>query len=45
MDPSGKLNALFSQDVTSEKLTAALRTRLSSPQRGTQATVREEPAR
>jgi cytochrome oxidase Cu insertion factor (SCO1/SenC/PrrC family) len=32
MDPSGKLTALFSQDVTPEKLTAALRTRLSSPQ-------------
>jgi len=33
MDPTGKLNALFSQDVTTEKLTAALRTRLSaSPQ-------------
>ena len=32
MDPNGKLNALFSQDVTPEKLTTALRTRLSSPQ-------------
>lgn len=32
MNPNGKLNALFSQDVTPEKLTAALRTRLSSPQ-------------
>lgn len=32
MDPNGKLNALFSQDVTPEKLTAALRARLSSPQ-------------
>jgi cytochrome oxidase Cu insertion factor (SCO1/SenC/PrrC family) len=32
MDPNGKLNALFSQDVTPEKLTAALRTRLSSKQ-------------
>lgn len=32
MSPSGKLNALFSQDVTAEKLTAALRTRLSSSQ-------------
>lgn len=32
MDPNGKLNALFSQDVTPEKLTAALRTRLSSLQ-------------
>lgn len=31
MDPGGKLNALFSEDVTPEKLTAALRTRLSSP--------------
>ncbi len=30
MDPNGKLNALFSQDVTPEKLTTALRTRLSS---------------
>jgi hypothetical protein len=36
MDPSGKLNALFSQDVTPEKLTAALRTRLSSPQQAAQ---------
>lgn len=30
MNPSGKLNALFSQDVTSDKLTAALRNRLAS---------------
>jgi cytochrome oxidase Cu insertion factor (SCO1/SenC/PrrC family) len=45
MDPSGKLNALFSQNVTPEKLTAALRTRLSLPQQAAQATSREEPAR
>jgi len=32
MDPSGKLNAIFSQDVTPEKLMTALRKRLSSPQ-------------
>ena len=32
MDPSGQLNALFSQDVTPEKLTAALRTRVSASQ-------------
>lgn len=38
MDPSGNLNALFSQDVTPEKLTAALRTRLSSPQQSAQST-------
>lgn len=37
MDPSGKLNALFSQDVPPEKLTAALRTRLSSPQQAAQS--------
>lgn len=37
MDPSGNLNALFSQDVTPEKLTAALRTRLSSPQQAAQS--------
>lgn len=37
MDPNGKLNALFSQDVTPEKLTAALRTRLSSPPQATQS--------
>jgi protein SCO1/2 len=45
MDPSGKLNALFSQDVTPEKLTAALRTRLSSPRQAAHGTSREEPAR
>jgi cytochrome oxidase Cu insertion factor (SCO1/SenC/PrrC family) len=36
MDPSGKLNALFSQDITPDKLTAASRTRLSSPQQAAQ---------
>lgn len=45
MDPCGKLNALFSQDVTPEKLTAALRTRLSSPQQATRSNSEEEPAR
>lgn len=30
MNPSGKLAALFSPDVTAEKMTAALRTRLSA---------------
>jgi protein SCO1/2 len=45
MDPSGKLDALFSQDVTPEKLTAALRTRLSSPRQAAHGTSREEPAR
>lgn len=39
MDPSGKLNGLFSQDVTPEKLTTALRKRLSSPQQA----VRSDP--
>ena len=37
MDRSGKLNALFSQDVTPEKLTAALRTRLSSSRQAAQS--------
>ena len=41
MDPNGKLNALFSQDITPEKLTAALRTRLSSPQQA----ARSDPGR
>ena len=45
MDPRGKLNALFSRDMTPEKLTAALRTRLSLPRQAAQATSREEPAR
>jgi protein SCO1/2 len=31
MDPNGKLAALFSQDITADKLTAALRARLSAP--------------
>jgi protein SCO1/2 len=44
MDPSGKLNALFSQDVTPEKLTAALRTRLSSPKQAARSNSEEEPA-
>jgi len=39
MDPSGKLNGLFSQDVTPEKLATALRKRLSSPQQA----VRSDP--
>jgi protein SCO1/2 len=37
IDPSGKLNALFSQDVTSDKLTTALRTRLSSSRQAAQS--------
>ena len=37
MDPSGKLNALFSQDVTPEKLTGALRTRLLSSRQAAQS--------
>ena len=45
MDPSGKLNALFSQDVTPEKLTAALRTRLSSPKQTERVTSTEEAGR
>jgi hypothetical protein len=32
MNPSGKLAALFSQDVTADKLTAALHARLSAPE-------------
>jgi hypothetical protein len=39
------VNALFSQDVTPEKLAAALRTRLSSPRQAAHGTSREEPAR
>lgn len=41
MDPGGKLNALFSQDVTPEKLTAALRGRLSSSQQADRSNSRE----
>ena len=37
MDPRGKLNALFSQDVTAEKLTTALRGRLSSHEHSAQS--------
>lgn len=37
MNPSGKLTALFSQDVTADKLTAALRARLSAPEQSAQA--------
>jgi cytochrome oxidase Cu insertion factor (SCO1/SenC/PrrC family) len=44
MDPRGKLNALFSQDVTPEKLTAALRARLSSPKQAARSNSEEEPA-
>ena len=35
--PSGKLNALFSQDVTPDKLTTALRARLSSSRQAAQS--------
>ena len=45
MDVSGKLNALFSQDVTPEKLTAALRTRLSSPQQAMRSNSEGKVAR
>ena len=45
MDPTGKLNALFSQDVTPERLTAALRTRLSSPQQAMRANSEGKVAR
>ena len=45
MDPSGKLNALFSQDVTPEKLTAALRTRLSSPKQAARSNSEERVVR
>lgn len=45
MDPSGKLNALFSQDVTPEKLTAALRTRLSSSEQSVRFNSREPTTR
>jgi len=45
MEPSGKLNALFSQGVTPEKLTAALRTRLSSPKQAARSNSEERAAR
>lgn len=45
MDPTGKLNALFSQYVTPERLTAALRTRLSSPQQAMRANSEGKVAR
>ena len=45
MDPSGKLNALFSQDVTPEKLTVAFRKRLSSPQQAVQSDSGRQRAR
>jgi protein SCO1/2 len=45
MDPSDKLNELFSQDVTPEKLTAALRTRLSSPKQTERVTSTEQAGR
>jgi cytochrome oxidase Cu insertion factor (SCO1/SenC/PrrC family) len=45
MDTSGKLNALFAQDVTPEKLTSALRTRLSSPQRAMRSNSEGKAAR
>lgn len=45
MDPSGKLNALFSQNVTPDKLVAALRTRLLSPKQTGQPASSGEPIR
>lgn len=45
MGPSGKLNALFSQDVTPEKLTAALRTRLASPPQAARSSSGGQTAR
>jgi hypothetical protein len=45
MDPGGKLNALFSQDVMPEKLTAALCTRLPSSQQAAQSSSGGQNAR
>jgi protein SCO1/2 len=45
MDPRGQLNALFSQDVTPDKLVAALHTRLSSPKQTAQPASSGEPMR
>jgi hypothetical protein len=37
MNPSGQMAALFPQDVTADKLTAALRVRLPAPKRSAQS--------
>src|SRR5262249_47300536 len=44
-DPSGKLNTLFSQDVTPAKLTAALRTLMSSLQQAARSNSGGQTAR